>query len=368
VPHFLRVFFAAALLVALAGCNPPRGAALQSEVLAGSQDKDADFAVVPVTRASLQSLGKWPATGGGGHSWPKGTGGGSLLIQPGDMLNVVVWDSQQNSLLTTGAQKTVDIKGLTVSSGGMIYIPYVEGVKVSGMTSEQARRTIQTRMEAIVPSAQVQVFVVPGNSNTADLVGGVAKPGRVMLTDGGMSILSLLSEGGGVPPALRNPIVQLQRGGHTYSMPVSEIYANPGYDITMRGGDRVVVQQDDRYFLALGAAGKEQLAYFTKDDITALDAISLIGGVNDNRADLKGVMVLRQYANSALRPDGSGPSKTQMVFTFDLTTVDGLFAASNFKINPKDVVLATESAFPIGQMLLGMINTSLVVRSRAAAL
>lgn len=363
----LRVFLAAALLVALAGCNPPRGAALQSEVLAGSRDKDADFAVIPVTRATLQTIDRWPATGGGGTSWPKGIGGGSLLIQPGDMLNVVVWDSQQNSLLTSGAQKTVDIKGLTVSSEGMIYIPYLDGVKISGMTSEQARRTIQTRMEPIVPSAQVQVFVVPGNNNTADLVGGVAKPGRVLLADRGMSMLSLLSEGGGVPPALRNPIVQLQRGGHTYSMPASEIYDNPSYNITVRGGDRVMVQADDRYFLALGAAGKEQLAYFTKDNITALDAISLIGGVNDNRADLKGVMVLRQYASSALRNDGSGPSKTQMVFTFDLISVDGLFAASNFKINPKDVVLATESAVPVGQMLLGMINTSLVVRARAAA-
>jgi polysaccharide biosynthesis/export protein len=366
--HALRVFLAAALLVALAGCNSPRGAALQSEVLAGSNKKDADFAVVPVNRASLQTIEGWPATGGNGRSWPNGTGGGSLLIQPGDVLDVVVWDSQQNSLLTTGEQKTVDIKGLTVGSDGVIHMPYVDGVKISGMTSEQARKTIQTRMEPIVPSAQVQVFVVPGSNNTADLVGGVAKPGRVMLNDRGITILSLISEGGGVPPALRNPIVQLQRGGHTYSMPISKIYDNPSYNIAVRGGDRVMVLQDDRYFLALGAAGKEQLAYFTKDNITALDAISLIGGVNDNRADLKGVMVLRQYDSSALRADGSGPSKTQTVFTFDLTKVDGLFAASNFKINPKDVVLATESSLPIGQMLLGMFNTALVVRARANAL
>lgn len=363
---FKRFFHVLLMLVMVSACSVPRGAALRSEILAGSTGDNPSFSVVPVTRVALPGLLSWPTTGwDGGYIWVNATRApNSLSIKAGDMIDLVVWDSQENSLLTAAAQKTVDIKGLRVEPDGMIFVPYIDQINVVGLTPEQARDAIQAKLEPIVPSAQVQLALTAGNNNTVDLVSGVAKPGRYPLPDRSFSILSLLSEGGGIAPSLRNPIVRLQREGRTYTVPASDLFERPALNTVLRGGDRVVVQQDDRYFVALGATGKEELVYFTKKEISTLDALSLIGGLSDSRANLKAVMVLREYPASALRADGSGPTMQQVVFTFDLSGVDGLFAARTFRINPEDVVLATESPIPSINSIFGLFGASLGIANR----
>ena len=78
--------------------------------------------------------------------------------------------------------------------------------------------------------------------------------------------------------------------------------------------------------------------------MTALDAASLAGGLNDARANPKGVLVLRDYDAKHVRADGSGPSKDRMIFAIDLTTADGLFSAGEFLIEDRDLVMVTESS------------------------
>ena len=68
--------------------------------------------------------------------------------------------------------------------------------------------------------------------------------------------------------------------------------------------------------------------------------------------------VLREYPASAVRPDGiGGPSQRRVVFSINLTTTDGLFSAQNFRIQPDDVVLATESAVNDTRTILGLVGT-----------
>jgi polysaccharide export outer membrane protein len=46
----------------------------------------------------------------------------------------------------------------------------------------------------------------------------------------------------------------------------------------------------------------------------------------------------------------------QVIFTFDLTSADGLFAARNFQINPDDTILATESPVTATRTVLGLVG------------
>ncbi|MFN3936088.1 MAG: polysaccharide biosynthesis/export family protein [Gemmobacter sp.] len=360
MPQTLRVLLALTLGAVLAGCAPPRGAALQSEVLAKADAEDASFQVVPVTREALPAIQHWPATGlQVGWGWVNGSRtGGSPAIAVGDLIDITVWDSQQNSLLTADAEKAVTINQIKVTPAGTIFVPYVGDVLVRGRTPEQARADIQMRMEPIVPAAQVLLQVTPGAGNTVDLVSGVVRPGRYPLVDRSYTILSLIADGGGIAPGLRNPVVRLQRGGRSVAVPAETQFRTPAHDTVLRGGDRVVVEQDPRYFVALGATGREQIVWFDKQQLTALDALAAIGGLSENRANLKGVMVLREYPAKALRLDGRGPQKQQVIFTLDLTSADGLFAARQFRINPEDVVLATESPIPAISSVIGMFRAS----------
>lgn len=347
--------------LALAACSLPRGAALQSEIVNASDREDATFQVVAVNRANVTDILRWPATGWHGHyHWlDTHTAPSSQLIRKGDRVTVTVWDSQDNSLLTSVGQRSVQMEPMNVADDGTIFLPYIGKVTVNGLTASAARERVQGQLEPIAPSAQVQLSVNQGQSNSVDLVSGVPRPGTYPLISRDYTILSLLSAGGGIATNLRNPIVRLIRGGRSYEITAEQLLSTARKNTVLRGNDKVVVEEDQRVFTALGATGIENLIYFPKDELTALEATAMMGGLSDSRADPKGVLVLREYGADALRPDSSGPNRQQVVFVMDLTSADGLFAARNFKIHPQDTVLATESPVANVRTVFGLVGSVL---------
>lgn len=364
--HALKSTLVVLCIMSLTACSLPRGAALSSEILSERGVEQPTFSVVPVSRSNIAQLAKWPATGWSGrYHWLKsGRGPNSPVIRAGDVLNLVIWDSEENSLLAPEAQKLVNMPNLIVSSAGTIFIPYLNKVSVVGKTPDQARSLIQSSIVSIAASAQVQLSVIAGKQNSADLVTGVAKPGTYPLPDRNYTILSLLATGGGITPTMRNPLVRLIRNGKTYETPANALFSDAAKNILIRGNDKVLVQEDKRYFTALGATGTESIVYFDKENISAIEGLSMIGGLTDSRADLKGILVLREYATRALRTDGTGPEMEQVIFVFDLTSADGLFASRNFQINPNDTILATESTVTKTGTILAIIGSALGIATR----
>lgn len=353
----------------MTACSLPRGAALQSEVINEKNAEVPTFQVVPVTRANIPGIESWPATGWNGqYHWP-GTSSGSTssVIRTGDRLDVTIWDSSENSLITNPGQRFTEIEGVEVDGNGSIFLPYANKVGVRGLTPSGARAKIQSRLEAIVPAAQVQVSLQQGRDHTVDVVGGVAKPGAFPMPSRNYKILNVLADAGGIPQTLRNPQVRLIRGAETYQISSAVLFRDGSRNALLHPRDTVVVEEDDRSFTALGASGVEDIVYFPKDRVTALEAVSLMGGIVDTRADPEGVLVLREYAARHIRADGRGPGMQQVVFTFDLTSADGLFAARQFHIQPGDTVLATESPVSSARTILGLIGSVFGVGSQAVA-
>lgn len=361
-----RMFGVVCCSALLVACSLPRNAPGQNEVIGAADKENAPFAVYPVTRAFLPRMENWPSTTRG-YSWvERARGPASSVIAAGDKIDLAVWDNNENSLVTSTDQKVAEVLGIEVSPQGTVYVPYVEEVYIAGQTPNEARKTIQTEIDAILPSAQVLLTQTAGQKNRVDLVGGVENPGNFPLPDRNFTVLGLLSAGGGVPPEMRNPQVRLHRGDNIYGASLDRLYENPRLDTTLRGGDKVIVEEDDRHFLSFGAAGKQEIIYFTKDKITASDAMSLIGGLKNARANPKGILVLREYPASAISSDGRGPAKQQAVFTVDLTTADGLFSARNFDINSGDLVLVSESPITSIQTVFNLFGTFVGVSNAAA--
>lgn len=359
--QFIRAVCAILLLVSVSACSLPRGAAIQSEITKEATAENPSFQVVQVTRENIPNIQSWPATGSSRPAtWINHKAApSSSVIRTGDRVNLTIWDSQPNSLITGLEQKSVDMKGIEVDPSGAIFVPYVDEVFVRGMTPATARARIQERLEPVVPSAQVQLTLQHGQDNSVDLVSGVAKPGTYPMPSRDYTILSLISAGGGISHTLRNPVVRLIRGGSTYEIRAEKLLASASKNTVLRGNDKVVVEEDKRFFTALGASGKESLIYFPKDRVTALEAVSLMGGLADTRADPKGVLVLREYHRKQVSSTGNGPEHAQVVFTMDLTSADGLFAARKFDINPGDTVLATESPITSVRTVFGLIGSML---------
>lgn len=358
-----------ASLLVVAACSLPRGAAVQSEILRETRSETPGFEVIAVTRDTLPLFATWPAPQPRPTHWPHaGDGANSSTISSGDLLDVTVWDSQENSLLTSPEQRFTRIESIEVDGGGYIFLPYVDRVAVRGLTPAAARQRIQARLDAIVPSAQVQLSLRQGRDYAVDVVGGVANPGAYPMPSRNYKILNVLADAGGIPSDLRNPQVKLQRGGKTYGISADLLYDDAAYNALLYPRDTVIVEPDDRSFTALGASGSEDLVYFPKDRLTALEALSLMGGLQEERADPEGVLVLREYPLDALIEGSAGPTLPQVVFTFDLTSADGLFAARKFEIEAGDTVLATESPITNTRTVLGLVGTGFGLTRQAAAL
>lgn len=336
------------VLALLAGCGaPPQGVGEVEEILAGAADPAADFAVVPVTRQTLPMIAAWPgqpsrvATSG----WlPRGSAGAKEpVIAVGDRLDVAIWSNEENGLLTVGGQKSTPLPNLRVSTDGTLFLPYAGSVQVAGLTVDAARQTIQDQLVTIMPSAQVLVNHETGQENSVQVVSGLPQSGVVGMPDRNFTVLDLIATAGGVPPAMVNPQVRVQRGSKLYGIAFDDLLQNPTLDAVLLPGDRIFVQPEQRYFLSFGALAKEAQIRFPTAKVSALDAVSLIGGLDEYRANPKGVLVLRDYPASAVRNDGSGPNRQRMVFVFDLVSADGLFSAGDFQIQDKDLVLVAQS-------------------------
>ena len=368
VRPLVRVLIPALLLnLMVSACALPQDVGAESQVLRGADDPTATFGVQNVTRATLPTLQRWP------NSHPSQTLGWIAhqrtspdpLIQAGDKLSLAVWDNDDTSLLSSPAQKVIQLPDLRVSSKGTVFLPYADEVYVAKMTPDEARTAIQTKLLSIIPSAQVQLSFTSGHNNSVDLVSGVPNPGSFPLQERDLTVTSLLALGGGVSSGANNPQVRLSRDGKLFGISAEALLAHPGLDTTVRGGDKIFVEPDKRYFLSLGAAGKETLINFAQASVTALDAMALIGGVNQASANPKGILILRDYPATAVRSDSKGPPKDRMIFVLDLTTADGLFSAGEFAIQDRDLVLVTQSPLINTRTVFGLVG-SLVGLARNA--
>ncbi|MDZ4134918.1 MAG: polysaccharide biosynthesis/export family protein [Paracoccaceae bacterium] len=363
-----RLALAVLTSLVLSGCSLPRGGPVRNEVLQPDTAGAADFGIVAVSRANLATVAQWPHPQAAAHrGWPQGgqrggslPGGGSIRIASGDAVSLTIWENDDNALLTAQTQKSVQINDVTVGPDGTIFVPYIGDIPVGGQTPDQARKALQTQLEGVLSSPQVQLSLTPGRKNTVDLVGGVLRAGSYPLPDRNFSVLGLLSQGGGISAGLRNPQLRLVRDGAVHAISASRLMADPRLDTVLRGGDKLIVEQDPRYFLALGAASQQNQIYFPQDTVSALEALALIGGVSAGRANPESILILRDYPASArLRHSlGSnrGPDHDRMIFTLDLTTADGLFSARQFRIEPDDLVLVTESPVNGLRTIMGILG------------
>lgn len=356
--HFFRPngHLLCGLAFALLACSPPQDVANMQQVVAGAETSGSTFAVQIVTQDTLRVIQSWPNSHPSQNTdWiAHKTTASDAVIQAGDKVGLSVWNNDESSLLGQTGQKVIQLPDLRVTNAGTIFLPYVGDVRVAGLTTTAARAMVEQRLRGIIPSAQVQLSAVAGLQNSVHVISGVPNPGTLPLADAGVTITTVLAQSGGIPGNMANPQVNLQRGGRLYTIAAEKLLSNPQLDTTLIGNDKIFVKPDSRYFLSLGAAGREAVIDFPRNTVTTLEAMALIGGVNQDMANPKAILVLRAYPATAVSTKATqGPPKAHMVFAFDLTKADGLFSAGSFLIQDRDLVLVTQSP---------LLNTTNTVR------
>jgi polysaccharide biosynthesis/export protein len=332
----------------VSACNVlPRVGPNKREIFAGSVQQQGDAFVVSVNDRVTRATAVAPALGFS-SGFVNAAELGSDTIRPGDTLGLTIWENVDDGLLAAEGANATLLEEVQVDGAGFIFVPYAGRIRAAGNTPEAIRRIITAKLEEQTPDPQVQVRRLAGDGSTVSLVGAIGAQGVFAIERPTRTLAAMIARAGGVTINPEIARVSVIRGGQTGTIWFQDLFKNPQLDIALRGGDKVLVEEDTRKFTALGATGSQSLVPFETQTLSGLEAIAQVGGLLSNAADPTGVFVLRnepaEIANQVLgRGDLVGAQR--MVYVLDLTQPNGMFHARDFAIRDGDTLYVTEAPF-----------------------
>jgi len=344
--HLARVmFFGAALLVS--ACGLPRSGPTKGQILSGSVEKGGSTHIVQVDDRVNRAASYAPAYGFSAD-FRAASAVGADEIRPGDVLGLSIWENVDDGLLASMGQSSTQLTELQVDSQGYIFVPYAGRVLAAGNSPEELRRIITQKLESQTPDPQVMVTRVAGDGATVSVMGKVNAQGVYPIERPTRTLSAMLSRSGGVSIEPEIAVVTVKRGNSSGKVWLRDLYSNARNDIALRPGDVILVEEDERSFTALGALGGQTKVPLGNDQINAIEAVAMVGGLSTSLADPKGVFVLRDepqgVARAVLgRSDIYGNQR--VAYVLDLTKPDGMFLARDFVIRDGDTVYVTEAPF-----------------------
>ncbi|MDO6725697.1 MAG: polysaccharide biosynthesis/export family protein [Cognatishimia sp.] len=362
-PHSSRWAKCVALVAAIAvvsSCGLPRPGPNKREIFAGSVQQKGDAFVVSVNDRVTRATAVTPALGFSKEFRNAGTIG-SDTIRPGDILSLTIWENVDKPLLGPEGQVAAILEEVQVDGAGFIFVPYAGRIRAAGNSPEAIRRIIRSKLEEQTPDPQVEVRRAAGDGATVSIVGAVGGQGVFAIERPTRTLAAMLARAGGVTIQPEIAQVTVVRKGKKGTVWFQDLYDNPHLDIALRGGDRILVEADTRAFTALGATGAQSRVTFETQNLSAIEAIAQVGGLNSAAADPTGVFVFRnepaEIANQVMgRDDLIGAQR--LVYVLDLTEPNGMFQARDFVIRDEDTLYVTEAPFTTWDKTISSITGS----------
>lgn len=294
------------------------------------------------------------------------------VIGAGDMIEVSVWEAppamlfgsttiDSRSALTTSHMTTFPEQ--MVSSDGTINIPFVGHVSVKGHNPQWIEEEIAKRLQHKANQPQIMARVIKNTTSTVTVVGEVSSSGRIPLTAHGERLLDVLAASGGVRQPVNKMTLQVTRGNLVRSLPLQMIIQDPKQNIVLQPDDVITALYQPLSFTVLGATGKNEEVNFETQGISLAQALARSGGLNDARADARGVFVFRFEDEKAMdwpssvkiTPDGKVP----VIYEVNLREPASFFMAQSFPIQNGDVLYVSNAPAAELQKFMNLVVTTL---------
>lgn len=274
--------------------------------------------------------------------------GGKIAVAPGDVISVRIFEPYEGSIFPTIQKPGAAFGNQRVTDAGTISIPFVGTIQVAGLDLSQIERRITQQLSGKAQDPQVIVDFVADRTHTVMVSGDVKSPGRVSILEGVRSVVDAINRtggpasvgggGGGGGPAggqTQLEVVVRRHGEVILTAQYSELLA--GGDIPIQKGDEIVVRPNSRVFTVLGAVLKSGNVEMTKHNLSLLEALGQVGGLNDIRANKTGVYVFRM---GDLK---NNPAARARVFRLDLMQPVSIFVAQQFGMQARDVIYVSNA-------------------------
>ena len=357
------------IVALVSSCGLPRSGPTRGEIFSGSVLGNGDAFVLTVDDRVNTIASVTPSLGFSGNFLGAGIVG-SDTIQPGDVLSVSIWENVDDGLLTQPGQSATVLNEVQVDGDGFIFVPYAGRILAAGNSPERLRQIITEQLQEQTPDPQVQVARISGDGSTVSVAGSVGAQGVYPIERPTRTLAAMLARAGGVTIEPSIAQITVVRGAQRETLWFQDLYDQPSNDIALRGGDRIIVEEDSRSFTALGATLQQSRVPFESQTISAIEAIARVGGLSSLFADPTGVFVFRNEPEAIARqlmgrPDLTGTQR--LIYVLDLTRPNGVFFARDFAIRDGDTVYVTEAPYTQFAKVLSALTGSLASVETATA-
>ena len=284
------------------------------------------------------------------------------VVRPGDVIAITVWETPPAVLfgmlgpsaaasalpsIRTGV--STDIPPQMVDDRGQISLPFVGTLDAARKTPRELEVEIKRRLTGIANAPQVMVGISRNANANITIVGEVNMSAQVPLTPRGERLLDVIASAGGVRQQVNKMTIQITRGATVVALPMETIIRDPKQNIRLQAEDVVTALYQPYSFISLGASGANAEVNFEAGGISLAQALGRVAGLQDNRADAKGVFIFRWEDPSALDPSltmgakASADGKIPVVYRVNMTDPATFFIAQSFPIHNRDVLYVSNA-------------------------
>lgn len=260
-------------------------------------------------------------------------------IGVGDVLSIIVWDHPE---LTApfGSFNNAQEQGNVVREDGSIFYPFVGRLLVEGRTARDVRDQLARELSNFIEQPQLDVRVVRYRSQRYFVTGSVIKPGSFPITDVPVKTVEAIGIAGGLRADADLFDVTLSRDNQSFNIPLYEILYEGKVEgnTLLRHGDILhFAPNERRKVFIMGEVVSPRSIPMTNRKMSLTQALSEAGGIQEARADGRGVYVVRNSEYSGLID----------VYQLDLSEAWSMALGDHFDLQPRDVVYVT--AAPISR-------------------
>lgn len=295
------------------------------------------------------------------------------LIGAGDVLDISILEAPPAVLFSNGAGSSIGSTAPSVAQGatfpsqmvdadGAISIPFAGRVRAVGHTPDDVARAIQDRLQGKAHDAQVMVRIGRNQGASVTIVGDVANSRNLPLTTRNERLLDALAEAGGVRQPVDKVLIQVTRDSTVVTRPLGAIIRDPRENVPLMSNDVVTALYQPYSFQALGALGSNAEVPFEGTGISLAQAIARVGGLQDNRANIKGVFIFRFEDPAALSPETrldapmTPGGKIPVIYRVDMGDPSTFFVMQNFPMRDKDIVYVSNAPIVDFQKFAGLVS------------
>jgi polysaccharide biosynthesis/export protein len=293
----------------------------------------------------------------------------------GDTISVSIWEAAGGGLFSApetmpgtmtgagGGSRNATIPEQVVARDGAISVPFAGRISVAGRTPLQVQDEIQQRLAEKAIEPQAIVTVSKSVTNTATVSGEVVSGARVPLSIGGDRLLDLIAAAGGAKAPVYDTFVRLSRHGVTVTIPMDNLVSNPAENIYAWPGDVLTLVKVPQTFSVFGATTQNTEVPFGAEKINLAEALAKAGGLQDLRADPRGIFLFRFEPSSvvgalnapalATGPNGTSP----VVYRLNFREAQSYFYAQRFPMEDKDVIYVANAPLTELQKFFTLLNT-----------